>query len=295
MSAPLRVGVVIPAYQAEATVAVAIASVVAQSHKDWAIVVVDDGSTDGTAAHVPTGEPRVRLLRQPNGGVSAARNAGLAALPPVDAVLFLDADDWLAADALARMAAALAACSAETVAVAAPHAVVDEDGRVVRVRPVPFRAGDIRRRLMVRNLFVNGGHCMIRAGAAAASGGFRTDLRFGEDWEYWTRLAARGPFGVAPGRGPVLFARSRAEGAYCRLVRDPDAVRRCLDAIHPPPSRLRARAETEMAWTVGREELRAGLTSSALGRLRRAWLRAPSGRRLALLLYAHAMRRAPVR
>lgn len=294
MSAPLRVGVVVPAYQAEATVAVAIASVIAQSHKDWAIVVVDDGSTDDTASRVPLHDPRVLLLRQANGGVSAARNAGIGALPPVDAVLFLDADDWLAPDALARMTAALAACSAETVAVGAPHAVVDEDGRVVRLRPVPFRAGDIRRRLMVRNLFVNGGHCLIRASAAALAGGFRTDLRFGEDWEYWTRLAARGSFGVVPGRAPVLFARSRPEGAYRRLVHDPDAVRRCLDAIHPPPSRLRARAETEMAWTLGREELRAGLTEPALARLRRAWLLAPSARRLALLLYAHAIRRAPV-
>ena len=168
MSAPLRVGVVVPAYQAEATIALAIASVIAQSHPDWAMVVVDDGSTDNTASRVPTGDPRVRLLRQANEGVSAARNAALGALPPVDAVLFLDADDWLAPDALARMAAALAASPADTVAVAAPHAVVAEDGHVLRVRSVPFRPGDIRRRLMVGNLFVNGGHCLVRASAVAA-------------------------------------------------------------------------------------------------------------------------------
>ncbi|HYZ23506.1 MAG TPA: glycosyltransferase family A protein, partial [Rhodopila sp.] len=93
----MHVAVVTPAFNVAPYIADAIASVIAQTHRDWSLVVVDDGSTDPTA-EVATSfrDPRIHILRQPNSGVSAARNRGIAEAGRSDAFLFLDADDWLA-------------------------------------------------------------------------------------------------------------------------------------------------------------------------------------------------------
>jgi len=87
-----RFSVVIPAFNSAATLARAIESVRAQTWPAHEIIVVDDGSTDATAAVAGRFED-VRLLRQKNSGVAAARNAGAVAACG-DWLAFLDADDW---------------------------------------------------------------------------------------------------------------------------------------------------------------------------------------------------------
>ena len=94
-----EVSVVIPAYNAQATLAQTLASVLAQTLDAWEAIVVDDGSTDGTAAIVAAfaaRDPRVRCITGAHRGVSAARNLGIAAARG-SLVAFLDADDlWQA-------------------------------------------------------------------------------------------------------------------------------------------------------------------------------------------------------
>ncbi|MCA1926061.1 MAG: glycosyltransferase [Thiobacillus sp.] len=97
MNAP-RFSVVIPAFNAESTLARAIESVRAQSWPAHEILVVDDGSRDATA-DIAARYAEVKLVRQPNRGVSVARNAGAAAATG-DWLAFLDADDWYAPDRL---------------------------------------------------------------------------------------------------------------------------------------------------------------------------------------------------
>ncbi|MBW8371330.1 MAG: glycosyltransferase family 2 protein [Thiobacillus sp.] len=92
-----RFSVVIPAFNAAATLARAIESVQAQSWPVHEIIVVDDGSTDATAEVARRFAGAVRLIRQTNSGVSVARNAGAAAATG-DWLAFLDADDWYAED-----------------------------------------------------------------------------------------------------------------------------------------------------------------------------------------------------
>ena len=89
------VSVIIPTYNRWPLVQEALESVLAQSYRWFEIVVVDDGSTDGTAEKLQEIAAPVRLIVQPNGGVSSARNRGIAAAQG-KYVAFLDSDDlWL--------------------------------------------------------------------------------------------------------------------------------------------------------------------------------------------------------
>jgi glycosyltransferase involved in cell wall biosynthesis len=299
----VRIGIVIPAFNAAAWIAQAIASVRAQTHDYWSLVVVDDGSTDGTGDVVAGfDDPRIRLIRQSNAGVSAARNRGIAMTmkqPPLQAgadgrgsgLLFLDADDWLAPDALSRLGAALDT-SPEAVAASGPCRFVDTG--TVRIPP----SGDILPRLLVRNLFANGGHLLLRAEAVHAAGGFLPHIAYGEDWEFWIRIALQGPFSQAPGKAPLLFVRQHAEGAYRRLVHDPDTFVPSMNAVFGNPALLqrfgaqrlaaiRRWTEAENQWTTGREQVRAGSRASGLANMRRSVRGHFTPRRAVLLAAAH--------
>jgi glycosyltransferase involved in cell wall biosynthesis len=106
MTKPL-VSIVMPCYNGEAFLAEAVDSVLGQTCQDFELIVVDDGSTDGSAAVLARYGERIRVLRQANAGVSAARNAGIAAARG-DFIAFLDSDDWWEPDFLAEMVAAMA-------------------------------------------------------------------------------------------------------------------------------------------------------------------------------------------
>jgi len=263
------------------------------------MVVVDDGSTDATAS-LAGGFPddRVTLLRQANAGVSSARNNGLAALDPsAEAVLFLDADDWLAPDALTRLVAALCAAP-QAVAAAGPCALA---GRVLRPP-----GGDLLDALLRRNRFANAGHLLIRRAAAIEAGPFCPGLAYGEDWDYLIRLALLGPFAVARGKAPVLHVRVRPGGACYRLATDPAAFAACLDTIFANPAllsrlgptrlaSLRLRAEAESHWVIGRELIRHGKCHAGRDWLHRSVRALPSTRRLLLLAGAHVLPLLPTK
>jgi len=292
----MRIGIVTPAFNVAPYLGDAIRSVLAQTHQDWTMTIVDDGSTDGTAA-IAEGfaDSRLRLIRQRNAGVSAARNRGMVATK-ADAVLFLDADDWLSPEALTLLQAALNADLNAVAAVGAYRRVSARgpDGSLVLGRVHQPEAGDLLERLLVRNRFANGGHLLIRHLMLRATGPFNPGLSYGEDWEYWTRLARLGWFVAVASRAPVLFARERDGGAYRGMAARPDSFLPCMDAIFNSPAltrrfgekglaRLRRRAEAENDWIVGRELIRHGRPAEGQRFLRRSVRAAPCLRRLLLL------------
>jgi glycosyltransferase involved in cell wall biosynthesis len=300
----VRIAVVTPAHNVAAYIGATIASVIAQSHPDWAMLVVDDGSTDRTAEIVAGfADPRVRLLRQTNQGASAARNRGTAEADG-EAVLFLDGDDVLAPDALARLVRALRAAP-DAIAAYGAYAFMTEDGaRVTARRAGPFPSGDILPVLLERNLFANGGHLLIRRDAVAAVAGFAAGIAYGEDWEYWVRIALLGGFAVVPGGDPLLLVRQRGTGAYLRMASDPAAFGPCMAAIFGNPALaerfspvrlggIRRRTEAENAWIVGRELIRHGRVGEGRGWLLRSFAAKPSLRRAVLLGVAGFLRVLP--
>jgi glycosyltransferase involved in cell wall biosynthesis len=299
----LHIAVIIPAFNVAGFLPTAVQSVLEQTHSDWSLVIVDDGSTDATGAvGARFQDKRIRLIRQSNFGVSAARNEGIAAAlagraglsligGSPDALMFLDGDDWLAPIALSLLAETLD--NAPWAAAAAGRYARVDSNAVARLSPAPAQ-GCLLERLLTRNLFANGGHLLIRREAIEAAGEFRSDLVYGEDWEYWTRLAAQGEFVSVPSRCPLLFVRERLAGAYLSRATDPGAYRPALQAIYGNPglakrvgrirmATLERRAEAEMAWTVGRELVRHGRHREGLRWLGRSFRKAPSLNRLMLM------------
>jgi glycosyltransferase involved in cell wall biosynthesis len=94
------IAIVIPCFNSEATLAATIESALAQSEAAQ-VVIVDDGSTDGSLEIARSFEPRVRVLSGPNQGVSAARNRGIAETTG-DWIVFLDSDDLLTPETLTQ-------------------------------------------------------------------------------------------------------------------------------------------------------------------------------------------------
>jgi glycosyltransferase involved in cell wall biosynthesis len=291
----MRIDIITPAFNVAPFIGDAIRSVLAQTHPYWSMTIVDDGSTDETAA-VAAGfeDRRIRLLRQRNAGVSAARNLGLVA-SNAEAVLFLDADDWLSPDALLTLSGALRAAP-NAVAAVGPYRRVPERGANSGPTWRPA-SGDLLESLLVRNLFANGGHLLIRRHVAKLAGSFQTGLSYGEDWEYWTRLARFGSFAAAGSDGPLLFVRERSGGAYRGMAARPESYVPCMDLIYGAPAlksrfsapdlaRLRRRAEAENNWVVGRELVRHGRAADGRPFLRRSVMAAPSLKRLAMLAVA---------
>ncbi|MBK8901209.1 MAG: glycosyltransferase family 2 protein [Anaerolineaceae bacterium] len=198
MSEFLPVSIVMPAYNAAETIAEAIVSVQAQTMPHWELIVVDDGSTDETAAVVmdfAARDERVRLLRQANRGACAARNAGLKVVKH-EWMMFFDADDLLLPHHLQRLTA-VAASDPSLDAVHSGWARLTPDGAIFD-EDACQATGDLFDLLACRCVFPPL-TCIVRHRLAVAVGGFDVNMRSNQDWDFWQRVARTGAcFGRVP-------------------------------------------------------------------------------------------------
>jgi glycosyltransferase involved in cell wall biosynthesis len=232
-----KVSIVIAAYNVARFIRKTIDSALRQSLSNIEVIVIDDGSTDGTSEILHSySDDNLTLLRQENSGVSTARNVGLA-MARAPYIFFLDADDILAPDALFKMAVTLDLMP-QHVACFGHHIKISEDGTelstrsYLRWRVLP--SGDTLRNLIAKN-FISGAIC-IRTEAARAVGGFNPELKLGEDWEFWCRLATLGDFAAMPD-DVILMYRQRFSSASYRLRESPLRPN-CegIDAIYANPA-----------------------------------------------------------
>lgn len=177
---------VIATYNRAALVPRAIESVLAQEGVDVEAIVVDDGSTDDTAAVVERYAPAVTYLRQDNRERGAARNAGVAATS-APLVAFLDSDDEYLPGHLERLVAALTADPAVGLAYREAE-LVGPDGRVFHIAPQRPIDGAILIEAAIENRWALSS-AMVRRSVLREVGGFDEgrDLSGAEDWELWVR------------------------------------------------------------------------------------------------------------
>ena len=203
MSAQIPVSVIIHTYNRAALVQEAVASVLAQTWREFELIVVDDGSTDETMEALAPYASRIRLLRRGKcGGVSAARNAGMAAARG-EWLAFLDSDDLWLPEKLAHQMAYLAAhpeqlwCQTEETWVR----------RGVRLQQPPTH-----RKMGGRIFFQSLERCLVSPSAVilhrrllTEHGGFDEMLPVAEDYDLWLRLSWRYDLGLAP--APLVIKR----------------------------------------------------------------------------------------
>ena len=234
MSAP-AFSIVVPVHDGARWLRETIASVLHQTRGDWQLIVVDDGSSDDSAAVAErVGDPRVQVIRQGNAGAFAARRSGLARAQ-APAIVFLDADDRLRPDALARFAAALERAPAAAV-VYGDRVLADRTGQVFGAESGALLAarpsGDVLEQLLRRNFLSTSGQTCIRADALDDADEWRVDLRRMADWYLWCRLAARRPFAYC-GRGAVVEYRLHASSMSRRFTAEEDAEHPHIAELEP--------------------------------------------------------------
>jgi glycosyltransferase involved in cell wall biosynthesis len=207
--APTAVSVIIPAYNAAATLADTLASLERQAFTDWEAVVVDDGSTDVTAAVVErmaVADPRIRVIRQANAGHSAARNAALAAARGTW-IVCLDSDDWVGDRYFEVMTGALAADPALDGVVCGGVRVAPSGEHGEPATYEPRSVANLFWKLTV-DCTIAIHNCMVRRSLAVDVGGFDTRLRACADWDFWQKIARTGAtFGTVP--DVLAFYRTR--------------------------------------------------------------------------------------
>ena len=185
------ISVVMPCHNAERHIARSIASALAQSFKDIELIIVNDGSTDNSLSVMESiRDPRLRIISQPNQGVSAARNRGLEAARGAY-IAFLDADDTWEPLCLERLYHAVAS---------RPDAVLAYCGwqnvGLPGSRGKPFIPPDYETANKIETLFAG---CrwpihaaLTRRKAIEAAHGFNPSLRNAEDYALWLEVARSG-------------------------------------------------------------------------------------------------------
>lgn len=186
---------VIPLYNKETLISNTLSTVLIQSYQDYEVIVVDDGSTDNSVAEVEkVQDPRIRLIRQQNAGVSVARNRGVEAAKG-DLIAFLDADDEWKPEYLAtqyHLFQKYPECSV----FACNYEFRDVSGKVTPtlIHKLPFVGEDG----ILSNYFevASCSHpplwtsaVMVKKQAMQAIGGFPVGVTSGEDLLTWARLS----------------------------------------------------------------------------------------------------------
>jgi glycosyltransferase involved in cell wall biosynthesis len=286
--APL-VTVVVPAWQAAWSIGETLASVSAQTYPNLEVVVVDDGSTDGTAEVVAAcarRDPRIRLVRQANAGVAAARNRGVREAKGVY-VAPIDSDDLWAPTNLERQVAVLEEAGPGAVMAFAETAYIDLEGRPLPCPPHAERNPRLDfEGLLRRNLISNGSAAVMRRNRILQAGGYDEALHArggqgAEDWKLTLRLSLLGR--VLMVRERLILYRVNPKGMSHLF----DSMRRSVLAVieeardmapETPEQAFRDARSLFAAWMLPRA-LRAGRWGLAAQLAAEAYLANPLGLR----------------
>jgi glycosyltransferase involved in cell wall biosynthesis len=292
------VSVVMPAYNVAWCIGRAVDSVLAQDFRARELIVVNDGSTDGTRALLEGYGAAITVINQENRGMSAARNAGIHRANGMY-VAFLDADDWWLPGKLSRQVALMQGRPEIGFSSTAVR-VEDGDGRLLNLWRCPNGSTDILATIFSQNAAIAGGcsAVVVRRDLLGRVGPFDESLRGFEDPDLWMRLAAVSGYACIDETLAVILRREKS------VSRNLDAMRvatlrsmRKNRALLPP--RLRGRFWRNCLAGVytdyAKPAYRAGRLGLAYADTLRALILSPVGRgRLCLGLLRDFLLRKPV-
>lgn len=255
---PLSVSVVIPLYNKKPYIARTLRSVLNQSYPPEEIIVVDDGSKDGGDGVVEGfADERIRLIRQPNSGVSVARNRGVYEAES-DWIAFLDADDEWNEHFLAECVSAASEWDSVVAVFTNYHRGdatspdLEASGQGSILLPDYFRFA-----LRNRGRGMTSSSVLIRRDILLKIGGFPETLTREEDIDTWTRLAWAGPVAYVPHVLSHYYDMPGTVSKAPHLIPPEDPWKRKIwpaDSDIPKSLRKSSRAFLELRrrWHVGR-------------------------------------------
>ncbi|ETX28225.1 glycosyltransferase family 2 protein [Roseivivax isoporae] len=279
--------IVVPAYNATATLPATMASLLAQTFGDFEIVLVEDGATDATpamCADYAAADRRVRVVRQANRGLAGARNTGIAAARG-RYVGFCDADDLWLPGKLAAHVAHLDAIPDLGISYSG-SAMIDAAGRRTGHRMTPKLTGVTASDVFRRNPIGNGSAAVVRAGALRALAFMPTGetvrpwvfdetFRQSEDIECWLRLVLTTAWRIEGIPGHLTLYRVHGAGLSADTGAQYASWERMVDKLGPcAPAFFAAEAPVARAFQcryLARRAVSAGDGTAALGWLRRAF------------------------
>jgi len=185
-----QVSVIIPSYNQARFVGATVESVLAQTHPDVEIIVVDDGSTDDTRGVLAAYGAKIHYIYQENRGLPRARNTGFLASQG-DYLLFLDSDDLIYPDKL-ELHVALLDAEPGLGLVYSAWQQINEEGTQVLGEVRPNEQGQLLKKLLLRRFFFFASAAVVRRACLERVGLFDESLRWGDDADMWLRLARAG-------------------------------------------------------------------------------------------------------
>ena len=197
------VSVIIPVFNGEKTIQETIESVLNQTLTDLELLVINDGSQDGTldiVKRIP--DSRIQIFSYPNAGQSTSRNRGIE-LAKGEYVSFIDADDLWTPDKLEAQLQALQAKPKAGVAYSWTN-WIDESSQLLGKGSYNTEQGEVFAKLLLNDFVANGSNVLIRREALTEVGGFDPLVTPAEDWDLWLRLAIRYEF-VAVRSPQILY------------------------------------------------------------------------------------------
>ena len=193
------ISILVPAYNAQDTLRDTLRSAAAGTYRNIEIIVVDDGSTDGTSAiaeELADRDPRIRIIRRENGGPSAAQNSGFA-VATGEYIARLDADDlWHPSKLEGQID--FARDYPDTAFIYTFARYIDEADRVISDGPRQELPQWALCRGICESIVGGGSSALIKRSAVEEAGGCNESLRSWEDLLLQARVSARHPIGVVP-------------------------------------------------------------------------------------------------
>jgi len=183
-----KVSICIPTYNRKDYLKETLESVFAQTYKNYEVVIVDDGSTDGTEQMLKDIDHPIRYCWQKNSGDAAARNK-MVKLAQGEFITFIDSDDLLMHDAVDRMMNVMEA-EDEEVIVYSPYLRIDQNGHVYGRFKSRLYSGHITKYLF-QNIFVYSCGSMFPKKVLEIANGFDTSLPVCSDYDLWLRLSLK--------------------------------------------------------------------------------------------------------